>query len=199
MKRPFGLNCNPSNGVPFEAAAFAPQEAPVKIGHTSTLVHNIHIGSTKWVNNKLVNKYTLVNTLVNKYTLVVHIGGTHWWYTLVVHIGGTHWWYTLVVVHIGGTHWWYWSRKDHWPMCGPTKSGQTTRQRPTYRRGRRGPGAALAGSPLTSPRWRRRNGPTARRRWSPPVRCWWKAREHSKWFQSVSVYLKTGLKRIKED
>ena len=76
MKRPFGLNCNPSNGVPFEAAAFAPQEAPVKIGHTSTLVHNIHIGSTKWVNNKLVNKYTLVNTLVNKYTLVVHIGGT---------------------------------------------------------------------------------------------------------------------------
>ena len=84
MKRPFGLNCNPSNGVPFEAAAFASHEeaAPVvktNWSHSNIVVHNIHIGSTKWVNNKLVNKYTLVNTLVNKYTVVVHSGGTHWW------------------------------------------------------------------------------------------------------------------------
>ena len=197
MKRPFGLNCNPSNGVPFEAAAFASHEeaAPVvktNWSHSNIVVHNIHIGSTKWVNNKLVNKYTLVNTLVNKYTVVVHSGGTQWWDTVVVHSGGTQWWDTLVV-HSG-------SRKDHWPICGPTKKWSNYNihhdQRRTYRRG---PGAALAGSPLTSPRWRRRNGPTARRRWSRPVRCWWKAREHSKGFQSVSVYVKTGRKRIKED
>ena len=146
------------------------------------LVTQQHCGPqhTHWVNKMGQQNGSTTNWSINTHWSTHWSTNTQWWYTVVVHSGGTHWWDT-VVGHSGGTHWvkkrplaHLWTHKKVVKLQHPP--------RPTYRRGRRGPGAALAGSPLTSPRWRRRNGPTARRRWSRPVRCWWKAREHSNGF-----------------